>query len=437
MPGDLVDLELFLGWLRRLGAPESDLPTYRRGARSIIDLAEGQRVTSEHVAAALARGRSSGMTEVELTNLLKIGNYLIRFQGQGQRLGGERPARAAAGRSVSSTTLPVVQERVRNPPTPDPDAGGDGGSGLYGPSAISGLVRLPLPEPPPDAMSRSRDVVFPGGGEARRSGAPEPRGRAAELPDEGRGTAAPAPPPAVDEAAGDDGPSQEEVAVAGDESVEDDLLPVRHRRPWVALAAVALVVGLGVVGGRALLARRASPPPTVPPPTAAARPAAIPAITRLPGLPLEVKLPPGWRAGGQRSIVVDARPPVAAVVIYRGGQAGEPRSELLVAVLPANGGGSDQALLAETGRGHAGAVALLRARHTPVEAQGCRIATVGGRRAGVCAGRTPAAGGAGGASLRTYLIVGRGRELLALLIDRSGGPGAGEADTLLASVTER
>src|SRR4051794_36916045 len=231
------------------------------------------------------------MTEVELTNLLKIGNYLIRFQGQGQRLGGERPARAAAGRSVSSTTLPVVQERVRNPPTPDPDA--DGGSGLYGPSAISGLVRLPLPEPPPDATSRSRDVVFPGGGEARRSGAPEPRGRAAELPDEGRGTAAPAPPPAVDEAAGEDGPSQEEVAVAGDESVEDDLLPVRHRRPWGALAAVALGVGLGGVGGRALRAGRASPPPSLPPPTAAARPAAIPAIPRLPGLPLEVKLPPG------------------------------------------------------------------------------------------------------------------------------------------------
>jgi hypothetical protein len=415
--GDVVNLEEFLAWLVRLGAPAEDLPTYRKGATAIIVLSQGHRLTSEHVANALAAGKASALGEVELTNLLKIGNYLLRFQNQsGQRTASETPADAraapraadapAAGRVARATgAVPRVEERVRNPATSPDQETRSSDSGLYGPNAISGLVRLPLapapaPKPsegPPSGVLRQREVVF-----NRPSQTVE----------------------VVTDAAKDD---------PGGEDDDLELAPPRRRRPLVVLGAV-VAVAAAVMGGRAILRKPSGPVVTKAPATRA--------TTTLPSLGLQVRLPDGWRhaAAADREIAIGpGGRAVPTSLVYRAGPASAPGSELLVAVLPLSGSlagqPGDEALLSVTGRGHAGGLALLRARHLQVHAEGCRIAAVGGKRAGLCSGTATQANTS--ASLRTYLVVGRAHAFLALLVDRSGeGSGVAEADGIVASLSD-
>jgi hypothetical protein len=226
-------------------------------------------------------------------------------------------------------------------------------------------------------------------------------------------------------------PVADDGLAAGDQ--DDDLHAVLPRRRPIALAiGAAVLVAATVMAGRALL----RPPTTGSVVTQAVKPRPA---TSLPSLGLQVRLPEGWQRAPGPERVLPAGPDRAAVkesLVRRGGQG--TGSELLLAVLPLEGPlagrPGDEVLLSVTGRGHAGAVALLRARHVPVQSEGCRIAVVEGRRAVLCSGTAVQADKL--ASLRTYLIVRRANALLAILVDRSGDAGrAAEADRIVASLS--
>jgi hypothetical protein len=122
------------------------------------------------------------------------------------------------------------------------------------------------------------------------------------------------------------------------------------------------------------------------------------------------------------------------------GTGGEPRADLLLAVVPLDGPlgaqPTDQALLAYAGKGQEGGATWLRARQAQVENQGCRISSVGGSRAGVCDGK--AVRGEQSAWLRSYVVLGRAHALRAVLVDRTDDHHrATEAEAIVASLSEQ
>ncbi len=206
---------------------------------------------------------------------------------------------------------------------------------------------------------------------------------------------------------------QEEKKEQGKEDVVefDDIIvrsPLRRAAPVLA-GAMALVV----VGGAAYrFFKRPEPAPV-------AVPSPAQETVPLGKLDLKARFPFGWEhlpASGRTHAAPGGA--VKTALLYRGGSPVQPRHAAFVGVMPLAGdlvegaAISDEALLAATRNGDMGLKLQLFEANTEYQPGGCEVTRIAGHRTGLCRGVASRKNGT--TTLRTYLLVGGRRGILAL-----------------------